>query len=98
MFIRGGDSAVSLREIADAITAGEQVVIARKLDHMAVICLEEELTRLTDMSISLNWNRGRYTIHGQPFEGVESNDEDDDFEGQWVSIPPQEVELAVAIA
>ena len=96
MIVRG-NSNINMRQIADAIAQGKTVVFAQQLNPMALVCLEEELERLTNMFISLDWKRGRYVVRSQPFGEIEQGD-DNDFEGRWIAIPAGEVEIAVALA
>jgi hypothetical protein len=86
-----------MQQVADAIAAGQTVVFALQLDLTQILLIEEELEHLTHKQICLRQRRGRYVATCEQFEAAESNDQGD-FEGRWFPIPPQEVELATALA
>jgi hypothetical protein len=86
-----------MRQIADAITAGETVVFALQLDLTQILLIEEELESLTHEQICLKQQRGRYVATCERLGQTEQSDQGD-FEGRWFPISPAEVELATALA
>ncbi len=100
MIINRRNQGVGLEEIASAIRSGQRVVFALKLDYSAVLALEECLSRLTDLSVSLVNRRGRYVVETEPYELLDNltQDTEDDLSGTWFPIVPSELELAVALA
>lgn len=93
MLIRGGDTSVTTGQMAQALRSGEQVVIARRLNAMAVASLENELSLLTGSMVSVVQVRGRYVLRFAHESDRQSSFDPADLDGQWTPLDEEQTNV-----